>query len=126
MSLVDDVRGEIKTAKKLRLPGWGVLCVIIGSFLCAELFDIVWETRSSRADPEHYCGTWFYASLEAKAVAAGVVLGHHVADRVASCPFDSVCSLGYQMGSGVSDSRHRFGGLLLDTVDYLSRRKVKG
>lgn len=39
MSLVDDVRGEIKTAKKLRLPGWGVLCVIIGSFLCAELFD---------------------------------------------------------------------------------------
>ncbi len=39
MSLIDDVRGEIKTAKKLRLPWWGVLCVVIGSFLCAELFD---------------------------------------------------------------------------------------
>jgi hypothetical protein len=39
MSLANDVGGEIKAAKKLRLPWWGVLCGIIGSFLCAWLFD---------------------------------------------------------------------------------------
>lgn len=39
MSIANDVRGEVKLAKKLRLPWWGVLCGIIGSFLCAWLFD---------------------------------------------------------------------------------------
>jgi hypothetical protein len=39
MSLVNDVRSDIKAAKKLRLPWWGVLCGIVGSFLCAWLFD---------------------------------------------------------------------------------------
>jgi len=39
MSLAKDVGNQIKTAKKLRLPWWGVLCGIIGSFLCAWLFD---------------------------------------------------------------------------------------
>ncbi len=39
MSLANDVRGEIKAAKKLRLPWWGLLCVFIGSFICARLFD---------------------------------------------------------------------------------------
>ena len=38
MSLVDDVRGEITTAKSY-VPWWGVLCVVIGSYLCAELLD---------------------------------------------------------------------------------------
>jgi hypothetical protein len=39
MSLANDVRREIKAAKKLRIPGWGVVCGIIASFLCAWLFD---------------------------------------------------------------------------------------
>jgi len=39
MSLTKTVRGEIKAAKKLRMPGWAVVCVIIVSFLCAQLFD---------------------------------------------------------------------------------------
>jgi sugar phosphate permease len=39
MSIANDVRGDIKAAKKIRLPWWGVLCGIIGSFLCAWLFD---------------------------------------------------------------------------------------
>jgi hypothetical protein len=39
MSLANDVRSDIKTAKKLRIPGWGVVCGIIASFLCARLFE---------------------------------------------------------------------------------------
>ncbi len=39
MSLANDVRSDIKAVKKLRLPWWGVLFGIIGSFLCAWLFD---------------------------------------------------------------------------------------
>jgi hypothetical protein len=39
MSLADDVRSDIKTAKKLRMPGWVVVCLVIASFLCAWLFD---------------------------------------------------------------------------------------
>jgi hypothetical protein len=39
MSLANGVRGEIKAAQKLRMPGWGVVCVIIASFLCAQLFE---------------------------------------------------------------------------------------
>jgi hypothetical protein len=39
MSLADDVRGEIEAAKKLRIPGWGIVCGIIASFLCAQLFE---------------------------------------------------------------------------------------
>jgi hypothetical protein len=39
MSLTKDVGSEIKAAKKLRWRWWGVLCGIIGSYLCAWLFD---------------------------------------------------------------------------------------
>ncbi|HET6145737.1 MAG TPA: hypothetical protein VFE02_19695 [Candidatus Acidoferrales bacterium] len=39
MPLTNDVRSDIKAAKKLRMPGWVVVCVIIASFLCAWLFD---------------------------------------------------------------------------------------
>ena len=39
MSLANDVRSDIKTAKKLRIPGWGLVCGIIASFLCARLFE---------------------------------------------------------------------------------------
>ena len=39
MSLANEVRSDIKSAKKLRLPWWGVLLGIIGSFLSAWLFD---------------------------------------------------------------------------------------
>jgi hypothetical protein len=39
MPLANDVRGEIKAAKKLRMPGWVVVCLIIVSFLCAQLFE---------------------------------------------------------------------------------------
>jgi hypothetical protein len=39
MPLANNVGRDIKTARKLRLPWWGVLCGIIGSFLCAWLFD---------------------------------------------------------------------------------------
>jgi hypothetical protein len=36
---INDIKSNIKAAKKLRLPWWGVLFGIIGSFLCAWLFD---------------------------------------------------------------------------------------
>jgi hypothetical protein len=39
MSLANDVRSEIKAAKKIRLPGWAVLCLAIGTLLCLFLFD---------------------------------------------------------------------------------------
>jgi hypothetical protein len=39
MSLTNDVRDEIKAAKIQRMPGWVVVCVIIVSFLCAQLFE---------------------------------------------------------------------------------------
>ena len=38
MSIANDVRDEIKAAKKLRMPGWAVVCVIIVAFLCHQLF----------------------------------------------------------------------------------------
>lgn len=39
MSLAKDVKSDIKAAKKLRLPWWGVLGLMVGAFLCAWLFD---------------------------------------------------------------------------------------
>jgi hypothetical protein len=39
MPLTNDVRGEIKAAKKLRMPGWVVVCLMIGTLLCIWLFD---------------------------------------------------------------------------------------
>lgn len=39
MLLANDVKGDIKAAKKIRLPWWGVLCVIIGSLPAYWLFD---------------------------------------------------------------------------------------
>ena len=39
MSLTNDVRDEIKAAKKLRLPWWILLCLGVGSYLCASLLD---------------------------------------------------------------------------------------
>ena len=39
MQLAKDLKKDIKVAKKIRLPWWGVLCGIIGSALSAWLFD---------------------------------------------------------------------------------------
>jgi hypothetical protein len=39
MSLANDVTSDIKAAKKLRLPWWGVLCIIIGALPVYWLFD---------------------------------------------------------------------------------------
>jgi len=39
LSLTKDVGIDIKAAKKLRMPAWGVVCGIVGSFLCAQLFE---------------------------------------------------------------------------------------
>ena len=39
MPLTNDIKSDIKAAKKLRLPWWGVLCLIFGSLLLYWLFD---------------------------------------------------------------------------------------
>jgi hypothetical protein len=39
MPLGIDIKSDIKAAKKMRLPWWAVLCVIIAGFLGAWLFD---------------------------------------------------------------------------------------
>lgn len=39
MPLADEIKGDIKAAKKIRLPWWALLCLGIGSFLAAWLFD---------------------------------------------------------------------------------------
>ena len=39
MPVANDIKGDIKAAKKIWLPWWAVVCVGIGSFLAAWLFD---------------------------------------------------------------------------------------
>ncbi len=39
MSLVDDVRKDIKAAKRIRAPWWVLLCVMIGSAALDWMFD---------------------------------------------------------------------------------------
>lgn len=39
MLLANDVKGDIRAAKKIRLPWWGVLLVIIGSLPIYWVFD---------------------------------------------------------------------------------------
>jgi hypothetical protein len=41
MSLANDIKGDIKAARKmrLRLPWWGVLCAIVGGLPIVWLFD---------------------------------------------------------------------------------------
>lgn len=39
MQLANDIKSDVKAAKKIRLPWWGVLCVIIGSLPIFWLFD---------------------------------------------------------------------------------------
>jgi hypothetical protein len=39
MPLVNEIKGDIKAAKKMRLPWWGVLCLIFGSLPIYWLFD---------------------------------------------------------------------------------------
>jgi hypothetical protein len=39
MQLPTDIKGDIKAAKRIRLPWWALLCLGIGSFLAAWLFD---------------------------------------------------------------------------------------
>lgn len=39
MPLANEIKGDIKAARKIRLPWWGLLCLGIGSFLTAWLFD---------------------------------------------------------------------------------------
>jgi hypothetical protein len=37
--IANDLRTDIKAARKIRPPWWSVVCGIIGSFFCAWLFD---------------------------------------------------------------------------------------
>jgi chromate transport protein ChrA len=39
LPLIDDIKSDIQTAKKMRLPRWGILPGIIIAFLCSWLFD---------------------------------------------------------------------------------------
>ncbi len=39
MPLANEIKGDIKAVRKIRLPWWGLLCLGIGSFLTAWLFD---------------------------------------------------------------------------------------
>ena len=39
MSLANDIKGDIKAARKIRLPWWGVLCLIVGGLPVIWLFD---------------------------------------------------------------------------------------
>ena len=39
MRLASDIKNDIKAARKVRLPWWGVLCVIMGSLPIYWLFD---------------------------------------------------------------------------------------
>jgi hypothetical protein len=39
MPLVNDIKDDIKEAKRIRLPWWAVLCLIIGSLPIYWLFD---------------------------------------------------------------------------------------
>ncbi len=39
MPLGNDIRGDVSAAKKLRLPWWGVLCLIVGALPIYWLFD---------------------------------------------------------------------------------------
>lgn len=39
MQLADDIRNDIKEARKFRLPGWAIVCGIVASTLSAWLFD---------------------------------------------------------------------------------------
>jgi hypothetical protein len=39
MPLANGIKDDIKAAKKIRLPWWGILCLAIGSFLMSWLFD---------------------------------------------------------------------------------------
>lgn len=41
MFLNNDIRDEIKAAKKLSMPGWATVCLVVVSFFCAQLFDRV-------------------------------------------------------------------------------------
>jgi hypothetical protein len=44
MQIANDIKNEVREAKKIRLPWWGVLCVIIGSLPIFWLFDPFWKT----------------------------------------------------------------------------------
>jgi len=39
MSIINDIKNDIRAARKMRLSWWGVICVIVGSFFAAWLFD---------------------------------------------------------------------------------------
>ena len=39
MPLVDDIRGDIEAARRIRLPWWSLLCIGIGALLVACLLD---------------------------------------------------------------------------------------
>jgi hypothetical protein len=39
MPIADEIRADIRSVRKIRLPWWALLCLGIGSFLAAWLFD---------------------------------------------------------------------------------------
>ncbi len=39
MSIADDIKSDIKAAKKIRLPWWAVLCLLVGGMPLPWLFD---------------------------------------------------------------------------------------
>jgi len=39
MPIASEIKGDIKAARKVRLPWWGLLCVGIGAYLTSWLFD---------------------------------------------------------------------------------------
>jgi hypothetical protein len=125
MLLANDVKGDIKAAKKIRLPWWGVLLVIIGSLptywpfnhfgslgialptlngvgMLAFAIAVKWKLRRR---------AWFWITMTV---------------ITASCPVGFVCSLDHKVGSRTRDCRHRLGGFDRDSRDSCCCREIHG
>jgi len=95
----------------------GVLCGIVGSFLFVWLFDNFGKLDLVLPKLNSFAVPGFMLVLKRKLWRHACFFGDHGGDRDTSSPIDSVCSLGYEVGSRNSNSDRRLSGSLSDALD---------
>ena len=126
MPLTNDIKSDIKAAKKLRLPWWGVLCLIFGSLLLYWLFDHFGRFDIALPTLVSIGMLGFVIAVKRKLGEACVVLGYHGHPRGSSCPLGSVRSLDHEVGSGNCHCSHWLGRYLRDARDSRGCREIYG
>jgi hypothetical protein len=112
--------------RKMRLPWWGVLGIIVGGLPVLILFDHFGKYNLARPTLTSAIMVTIAIAIRLEAETACVVLGHYDHFCGSPCPVGCVGSVDDQVGSCLRDYPNRHGRFIHNALGSFRCREVQG